>query len=420
MIRKLAALCYFFGLCLISFTHFRVGGVYFNFSDLLFLVTGILMAFHFMLVDRSGIKNFVSGNILMVPIMLFLVGAILSLIQTEYYLESFIATLRILFIFVFWIPVGVSVYSNFENIKLFKIGLLIGFTLPIFILLLDKFVMHGISLKMMSLFNCADKYYDSQWNNRHGSYMGHPNNLATLLVCAIPYYYYLTMDSRRWLKLFYLCLMCAGGYALLITGSRAALASLFLSMSVLFILYKNKKYLLGTVLKYIVVVAMVLSVLVVVSYDMPDSPVARLMDMKSQEIGHYRADQGRVTSARDAIDHFSEHILTGIGVNYASALNEVIFVHNTFLKFAAAIGIFGVLSLIAFYGIPIIVSLKIIRSNSFKEDLLNKYAFSTTLGWILFDMFQPQFHQRIKWVTVVVIVICYNYQKKMSKTYDQR
>ena len=407
------------GTLLISLTTFRVGGPFFNGSDLFYLLSVLLVLIHVLATEGDLDKLFIKDNPLFIPLMIFLFGAILSMQDSTDPKSGIIVIGKYIFLFGVWLPAGIFIFDSGKKIKWMLISLGVASLFPISIGISDYFLHTRMTAYFDNLLSLNLETTEPVWG-RFGTIMAHPNNFAILLAIVFPMALGMVMLAKdifiRFLGLIY-------GMAILtscmITGSRSVLVAIGVESLLLPCLVFGKRKALAIIL-CLVIFASLLSILNMSTKIFPQGPWARMALMVDTKFGTYIADLERIESMKGAWGYIKDNPIAGAGVENAAAITEKLFVHNTVLRLWASVGILGLIAVIWFYLKPIMTASYLQKSVQDRQ-IQNLVAVisSSMSGWMLFDMFQPQFHNRMKWIMVVALFAIVNIDRRRSPNTDK-
>ncbi|MDM8548992.1 O-antigen ligase family protein [Desulfobacterales bacterium HSG2] len=409
---NLSLIFFHIGTLLISLTTFRLGGEFFNGSDLFYLLSALLL-FVNVLVSKGNLhKLFIRSNPLLIPFLIFLFGSVLSMMASDDIRTALISTGKYIFLFGIWLPCGIFLFDSVRKVRWMFIILAIASLLPITTCLSDYLLHTKMTAYLDQLLNLNIK--TASENTRFGGVMGHPNNFSVLLVIVFPIAISVTLSSKTvFLRI------CGGIYFIsvltcaMITGSRAGILAFALELFLSYILIVKRKNFFSFMIFLLIIVSVVQATLTL----FPQNPFARMKIMLKTDIGKYRPDVERVESMKQAMKYAWEYPITGIGVEHTATLTSKLFVHNTVVRFWASIGIFGLISCLWFYGKPLIICFKSIYK-TFKNDFDKRSMMIIILcgfsGSLLFDMTAPQFHNRVKWILVIGLFALLNIENSSS------
>lgn len=417
IIRNIPLILFYMGTLIISLPTFRPGGEFFNGSDLLYLLSAITLILQLLYYKQNIFNILVKNNILITPLILFVFGAILSLSNTIDVMAGIRVTIQYFFLFGIWFPLSVYILDSLKKVKVLLAILVIASLCPLLISISDYFFHTKITYFLNALLNLNLNSVTPVWG-RFGSIMDHPNNLGIFLISVFPLSLWLIVGKNQiHLKVagaFYLvCILICS----ITTGSRSVILAIFCQTVIFFFIRYSR--LLG---KRIFVLFLFCTLIVLIgslgSRYIRNDPITRLKDSVTGGIGNYDADIGRIDSVKESFDLVIKHPIAGIGVDAAGARLDNIFVHNTILRLWVSTGILGLVAAILFYIKPLITALKLrinlIRKNMISENEMLSVAFTMTIGWVLSDLVQPQFHNRIKWISVVIICSLVAIERKLS------
>lgn len=403
------------GTLLISLTTFRLGGEFFNGSDLFYLLSALLL-FTNVLVSKGNLYNlFIKSNPLLIPLLMFIFGSVLSMMVSDDIRRALISTGKYIFLFGIWLPFGIFLLDNIVKIRWMFIILIAASLIPIITCLSDYFFHTKMTVYIDHFLSLNINAEVSSDGSRFGSVMGHPNNFTTLLIAIFPISLWLTLFS----KVIFMRI-CGSIYLLsvlscvMITGSRGGIVAFALESFLLYIsTIKRSRF-----FSLIIAVLIGLAIYVFIQTTLvlfPQNPFGRLDAMLSMKVGKYRPDVERIESINQAISYIQEYPITGIGAEHVALMTRKLYVHNTLFRLWASIGIFGLLSYLWFYGKPLLIWFKGIYKTAeinFEKRNMIVIILCSFSGSLLFDMTSPQFHNRIKWIFVILLFALQNIERR--------
>ncbi len=400
---SLSLVFFYLGTFLISLTTSRIGGELFNISDLFYLLSTILLCAHLLVTKTSINKVFIKDNPLLFPLLVFLLGAILSMLNSIHLRDSLIMIGKYVYLFGIWLPLGIFLLDGINKIKMLLLSLILASLIPIFINISDYFFNTEMTATLNNILKLNLKIIDPL-EKRFGSIMGQPNNFATLLTIVFPIGLGILMLGKR-LFIRFLGLIYLFGILIsfIITGSRSCLLAVALESALLPYLIIDK----GKIKVIVISLFMTFSILYLIHLStsiFPQSPLERLYTMMRVGIGFYEPDIERIVSIKQAWIFIKDNPINGIGVEHTSAITEKLYVHNTILRLWASLGIFGLIAVLWFYAKPILIGIRLQKKAiDRKSQKISAIIITSMAGWMLFDMFQPQFHNRVKWIIVIAL-----------------
>ena len=405
-----------FGTLIISLLTFRLGGRFFNVSDFMYLLSAVLVCFHSVAQGNNLTQLFFKDNPLIMPLMLFLLGAILSMINSNTLMDDFMATGKYLFMFGIWLPLGISLHSTVKRVKLLLISLVIASLFPIIICISDYFLDTNLTDALNQVLS-LNLPAPSLKHGRFGTIMGHPNHFGYLLAVVFPIgMATILIETRLSVKILGLLFNLGVLTCCAITGSRSALLSISLEAILLPCFLMRKRIAIRTIVSAMLVVSIIWG-FVLAARIMPQSPMARFEVMLQYTYGGYSPDKLRLISMKKAWNYIKDNPICGIGVGYLNPtpggeINKLR-VHNTILRLWATIGVFGLVAVLWLYGKPVLTALSLRKGGQDREiRIITGIIFSSMAGWILYDMVQPQLHNRVKWLTVIALFAINEIRKK--------
>jgi len=403
---SLSLICFYAGTLIISLTTFRPVASFFNASDTLYLLSVILLIIRMLHEGGSPLKLFVRDNPFFKPLLIFLLGAILSLINSGDTNAALTVMGKYVFLFGFWLPAGIYLLDSPGRVKGMMVVMIAAAMVPLIPAICDYYFQTTITVTIDRLLS-MNLAFPEPHGGRFGSVMGHPNNFGFMLVVVFPIFLWSIFFAKVWFTkiqgLLFLCLLVAGS---LVTASR----SMALAMTIQFIFFMSlmpQRRLKEKIAYFLVVLLLTTGTLILAIKERPVILVDRFMEMASHEIGEYEPDSGRIDQMIEAWRAISNHPIIGIGVESTSADLERLPVHNTILRLWAGIGICGLVFICWVYAIAFIEALTNFRKASrLKTNQPAPLAFVVLvalMGWLFVDMVQPQFYDRFKFVILILL-----------------
>lgn len=301
-IANLSLIFFSLGTIFISLTTFRVGGEFFNASDLLYLISAVLLVVWLVILKVDFYAVFIKGNPFLAPLVIFVIGGLLSMFNSADTGFNAAALGKFIFLFAVWLPVAIYLHDSETKIKLLLIILAVATLLPVISCLSDYFLHTSITSYLNNMLKLNLELPDKIYLARFGSVMGHPNNFASLIVVVFPISLWLVLFTK---SLFFK--LCSVGFlvgivlSIVITGSRACFVAIIVEVVVLYGLLLKKRW-----ISFIVILMLAIIITINIQYIsdiFPQSPIKRLSTMMSMDIGDYRADVNRVSSMKKAGEH---------------------------------------------------------------------------------------------------------------------
>ena len=401
----LSFIFFILGTLLISLLGFRLGGSVFNASDFFYLLSALFLCVHLVATGNSLEKIFLKDNPLLIPLVIFLFGAVLSMMNSADPRDGLIVIGKYAFLFGVWLPVGIYLFSSIRKVKWLLLSLIIGLLFPMIIAISDYFFNTNFTLFFKSLLGL--KLDDSLLlNSRFGTVVGHPNNFGLLLTVVFPFCFAIVLLAKRVIgRILGLLLSMGALICCAITGSRSAMLSILVEVIILPCFIMSRRKVFAAVISGVLFIC-ILSGFKIMSKISPHTPLARFSEMMNYEAGKYKPDMSRIISMKKAWSYIKDNPITGIGAENLNPTvrNKRLAVHNAMFRIWASVGIFGFVSLFWFYGKPIVTAFYLLKITQDVE-MRNLIAIisSSMFGWMLFDMWQPQFHNRMKWIVVIAL-----------------
>ena len=418
---SLSLVFFHLGTLLISLTTFRVGGPLFNASDLFYLISALLLIGITLGTKGDFHTVFIKNNPLLLPLLIFLFGAVLSMMNSADPRNAAIAIGKYVFLFGVWLPLGISLHDSVTKVRWMLIILVVASLLPITTCLSDYFLHTKITACLDQVLNLNLVTPYPTRDARFGAVMGHPNNFAVFLTVVFPIALWGALFSKGVLLRF-----CGVTYLMsvltcvLISGSRGCFVAVTLQFALFYNLMSERGRLSSIIITFVIGAAIFVVFQASLAF-FPQSPLARLDTMLSMKIGAYRADIGRVESLRQALSYIQEYPIAGIGVEHTAKMTQKLYVHNTLFRFWAGVGIFGLVSYLWFYGKPLWIGFRKIYNvvgTDFEKRSMIVIILCSIIGSILFDMTGPQFHNRVKWIFVIGLFALWNIETRKKEVPD--
>jgi len=419
---SLSLVFFHLGTLLISLTTFRVGGPLFNASDLFYLISALLLIGITLSTKGDFYTVFIKNNPLLLPLLIFLFGAVLSTLNSTDPRNAAIAIGKYVFLFGVWLPLGIFLHDSVTKVRWMLIILVVASLLPITTCLSDYFLHTKITAYLDQVLNLNLVTSYPTRGARFAAAMGHPNNFAVFLIVVFPIALWATLFSKgvvlRFCGVVYLISVLT---CVLISGSRGCFIAVALQFALFNYLMSGTGRRLSSIsITFITGAAIFVAFQASLAF-FPQSPLARLDTMLTVKIGAYAADIGRVESLRQALSYIREYPIAGIGVEHADKMTQKLYVHNTLFRLWASVGIFGLVSYLWFYGKPLWIGFRKMY-NAFYTDFEKRsmivIILCAIIGSILFDMTAPQFHNRVKWIFVIGLFALWNIETRKEEVPD--
>jgi hypothetical protein len=402
---SLAIAFFYAGTLIVSLTTFRPVASFFNGSDTLYLLAVLLLIIRLLHEGQSLTKVFIYDNPFFKPLLVFIFGAILSLINSSDLTAAATVMGKYIFLFGIWLPAGIYLLNTPKRIKWMLIVLIVAALVPLIPAIGDYYFQTQMTIVIDQMLD-LNLEHASPHDGRFGSVMGHPNNFGFMVVVIFPVSLWLVFFAQSSLEkicgLLFLCLLIIGS---LTTASRST--ALALSIQIFFfVAFIPQHSFIKRVSKFLVLLILIGGISTVTIISKPVIIVDRFIQMASHEIGDYEPDLGRIDFMVEAWRAIVAHPVAGLGVENTASSSGVIGVHNTILRLWAGIGVWG------------LIFISWIYFRTFHEALANlkkaikvksRYApiyfllLTSAVGWFFVDMVQPQFYDRFKIVTLILL-----------------
>jgi hypothetical protein len=403
---SLSLMFFYAGTLIISLTTFRPVAPFFNGSDTLYLISIVLIVIQLLYEGRNLSHVFIRNNPAFKPLMIFLLGAILSFVNSQDLTAASTVVGKYIFLFGLWLPAGIYLLNTPRRIYGMLVVLVAAALLPLIPAIGDYYFQTRITAYMDRLL-ALNLEHTSPLSGRFGSIMVHPNIFGIMIVVIYPVAMWLLFAGRtisaRICGLLFICLLLTGS---LITASRTTAVAISIQ-SVFFIVFMPNRSHKQKAASLIVMFALICSVIAVALKAKPVLIVDRFIDMTSYQLGEYQPDSGRVEFVIEALQAIMDHPVAGLGVENAASSMEGIGVHNTILRLWAGIGAWGLIFICWVY----LLAFRVALSNFLRAKYLKAQQFAdisflglvSLIGWFLADMVQPQFYDRYKFITLILM-----------------
>jgi hypothetical protein len=401
------ALAFFYaGTLVVGLTTFRPVASFFNGSDTLYLIAVLLLVIRLLHEGQSLISVFVRRNPFFKPLLVFLFGATLSLINSDDLMVASIVMGKYIFLFGIWLPAGITLLDTPRRIKWMLVVLVAAALVPLIPAIGDYYFQTRITVVIDRLLS-LNLEHTAPHGGRFGSVMGHPNNFGFMLVVVFPVSLWLLFFVRTlYIKIFgllFICLLLTGG---LITASRSMAVAV--SVQALFFIAFMPQHSIKQKTSYLIFLLMLAgTVLAIAAKAQPLIILDRFLETTAYELGGYEPDSSRIDFMVKAWRAIVSHPIAGLGVENASANLGKLGVLNTILRLWAGIGVFGLVFISWIYILALhtaIINLK--KTENQKTQKFGPIAFLVLvalIGWFLVDMVQPQFYDRFKFVSLIIL-----------------
>ena len=413
-ILSLSLISFLAGTILINLIQFRPIASFFNGSDSLYLLSAFLLVIRLMRCGVNPIQMLIKNNPFFFMLLIFLWGSILSLINSSNIFAALIIITNYVFLLGVWIPTGIYLFDDLKKIKLLIHIVLIASIIPMVPAISDYFFKTSITIAIDSLLN-LNLPSTIPHAGRFGSIVGHPNEFGLMLVVAFPISLWKAYSCRHFLSRGIGLIICIAIWVCsLITGSRSTMAAIFIQVLVFSIMNRGTS-LPKKIIKNIFFMIIFSVTLISTIAFRPIVIFQRFIEMANSEPGEYEPDFERIESINSAFKKIRENAICGIGVeNVGPSLKLP--VHNTIIRLWASIGVSGLIFALLFYLKPWRTGRKIYLYLHARRDIETENMFvavmCSTAGWMIMDMVQPLFHNRIKFITLILLFSIY----KLSNT----
>ena len=397
---------FYAGTLIISLTTFRPVAPFFNGSDTFYLVAVVLLVIRMLHQGQSLVQVFVHNNPFFKPLLVFLFGATLSLINSSDLSAAATVIGKYIFLFGIWIPTGIHLLDTPRKIKWMLVVLVGAALVPLIPAISDYYFQTGMTATIDRLLS-LNLEYTTPHAGRFGSIMGHPNNFGFMLVVAFPISLWLIYFGKtlrvKFFGILFVGLIVLGGLA---TASRATAIAIAVE-SVIFMVFVPRCGIKRKSVSFFVLFAIMGSVLFVAIKTKPIIVADRFMEMAAQELGEYEPDSGRIDLMVEAWQAFRTHPISGMGAEITATSLDIIGVHNTILRLGAGIGILGLIFISWFYLLSFHAAFRNLswgeRTDNLSYMSISFFILVGLIGWFLVDMVQPQFYDRFKFINLILL-----------------
>lgn len=397
---------FYAGTLIISLGMFRPIASFFNCSDTFYLLSVFILVIRLLHEGKSLVRVFIFDNPFFKPLLVFIFGAILSLINTSDIIIAAAVVCKYIFLLGIWLPVGIYLINTSRCIKLMLIMLVIAAFLPLIPAICDYYFDTNITVSIDRLLE-MNLEQTAPHNGRFGSIMGNPNSFGFMIVVVFPISLWLLFCRTTWCsKIFgltFIFLLLLGSFA---AASRSAVLAIFIQTLAFMVFMPNRTikqkvaYLTFSITLFIGIIAIAVRAKPVIIAD-------RFLEMATHELGEYEPDIERIDYMIEALQSIRAHPFAGIGVENAGWGVKAIGVHNTILRLWSSIGILGLIFAWWFYLLGFLTAFRTMKSAINAKSRFNAsisfLMVVTLIGWFLVDMLQPQFYDRFKLVSLILV-----------------
>jgi hypothetical protein len=403
---SLAMVFFYAGTLIISLTTFRPVASFFNGSDTFYLVAAVLLTIRMLHEGRNPIHIFIRDNPFFKPLLVFLFGAILSLINSGDIAAAAIVIGKYIFLFGIWLPTGIHLLDTPGRIR-WMVFILGAAALVALVPAISDYYFNTQMTAVINHLLHMNLEYTEPHSGRFGSVMGHPNNFGFMLVVVLPIslwaIYFGDSLATKIIGMLFLCTMLMGG---VVTASRSTTAAMFIQ-TICFMALAPHKSLRKKATYFMIIVLVTGSIVAIGIKSRPAIIVDRYMKMATYELGEYEPDSSRIELIIEAWKAIRTHPIAGLGVENTSASEETIGVHNTVLRLWSGIGVWGLVFIGWIYFLSFHKAiLNLLQSTHAKCRYYSRLSFLflvSLIGWFLVDMVQPQLYDRYKFIVLILL-----------------
>ena len=402
---SLSLIFFYTGTLLISLTTFRPVASFFNASDAFYLLAILLLTIKLLHAGENPLRLFTRDNPFFKPLLIFLLGATLSLTNSADLTTALIVIGKYVFLFGIWLPSGIRLLNTPQRINTMLFVLVAAALVPLIPGISDYYFHTRMTVVIDRVLN-MNMEHPIPLEGRFGSVMGHPNNFGFLLVVVYPVALWLIFyhqDARcKWMGVvFYAALL----FGCMVTASRSAIIAMAVQ-SVCFLAFMPHYRHRWKIAAFALLVVFSGTVLLITIKTQPVVILDRFIEMSGYNIGEYEPDLERIDYVKKALWDIRDHPLTGTGAEDA-AVGPDIGVHNTVFRLWASIGLWGLIFAFWVYGQALFSGFLLIKQKlraGERESASVAFLLLISIGgWILIDMVQPQFYDRFKFITLILL-----------------
>jgi hypothetical protein len=282
------ALAFFYaGTLVVGLTTFRPVASFFNGSDTLYLIAVLLLVIRLLHEGQSLISVFVRRNPFFKPLLVFLFGATLSLINSDDLMVASIVMGKYIFLFGIWLPAGITLLDTPRRIKWMLVVLVAAALVPLIPAIGDYYFQTRITVVIDRLLS-LNLEHTAPHGGRFGSVMGHPNNFGFHVGGSFPGLSLAAFFVRTlYIKIFgllFICLLLTGG---LITASRSMAVAV--SVQALFFIAFMPQHSIKQKTSYLIFLLMLAgTVLAIAAKAQPLIILDRFLETTAYELGGVR------------------------------------------------------------------------------------------------------------------------------------
>jgi O-antigen/teichoic acid export membrane protein len=405
---RLPRLLFYLGLVLLGLLTLRVGGQV-TFSDALFLFSFLLACAELVIVRRQVPIRL--PFLLLLGMVIFSLGGLLSTFQSYAYVTSTAVIVRLIFLTVFWFWLGTVVLNRRQYVmkatNLWVASAAIGGSAAIVQLLVGDVIPGGTAE-----------------GGRMTGFTTHPNDLGGLTCIAfVPALMLAARRTipapRRLLSYAFLLLIVAG---LILSGSVGALLA---AAAATFVWFAFQRSSVHSILVFTTLGLCLIAVISVQAMRGAPTPLERFDTVTSDTSdggGTVGSVEERITVYRSAGDAIQEHPFVGVGLDLTSVTkpfgeeNYRYDVHNLIFGLWYKAGLFGLAGmLIAFFAIFRTGWITILRSKSEPERRLAVALVSSAVAFVTFAMSAPVLFSRYGWISAALLLALRAMQQREAR-----
>ena len=402
---SLSIILFYSGTLLISLTTFRPVASFFNASDALYLLAILLLTIKLLHAGENPLLLFTRDNPFFKPLLIFLLGATLSLMNSADLTTALIVIGKYFFLFGVWLPSGIRLLNTPQRVHTMLFVLIAAALVPLIPGISDYYFHTRMTVFINRVLD-MNMDHSIPLEGRFGSVMGHPNNFGFLLVVVYPVALWLIFFHQnvrcKWIGVvFYAALL----FGCMVTASRSAIIAMAVQ-SVCFLAFMPHYQQRMKIAAFALLLICSGTVFLITIKTQPVVILDRFIEMSGYNIGEYEPDLERIDYIKKALGDIRDHPLTGTGAEDA-AVGPAIGVHNTIFRLWASIGLGGLIFTCWIYAQALITGFLLVRKKmkaGERESASIAFLLLISIGgWILVDMVQPQFYDRFKFIMLILL-----------------
>jgi O-antigen ligase len=386
---------FYLAIALVPIIQFSIAGT-FGIADILF----IFIAFT-LFISKVNSKQSLSVNSYYIFLIIILAAsATLSLINASDIVDGVVKTAQLLFVFLIFIPVIVSMLNTSEKIKRTLDVLIVIGSLSVIYAVLPDYLNINIETKTI--------------HGRYYSFFNNPWIFSLYLTIILPYMVSFFLYEKN--KVYYAISILINVFGILLSGGRTSFLCLLILLIIYIFVYIRKKIRSVKLLASLQVFILLLAFIVIISLNsilvffvtLFQNSVPAL-SVKLSTLLEDEVDLARTHLYEVGLDYLQKSPIIGSGLGEFENISGTVSMHSYFPSLWIETGLFGLLSILILHAYCLYLSYK------FKDRIQKSVWSAVVLSHVIlliFMLVNPLLLYRLFWIPLAVNLAFVNFSTK--------